>query len=107
MNKHAVDTANRLLMEPPAHFKDHPEHTYFCLLELDYSQIPDWAIVNRYEGAIAIGEDLTLCRPDSEVTMVVTVAGPIFQLHPAEVRMWEAIAMAHRRGFEATEAVQE
>lgn len=103
LEKHAVDSAKRLLTEAPKHFLEHSGRTFFCLLDLDFSPVPDWAIVYRPEGAIAIGEELTLCRPDSEVTMVVEVAGPIFQLHPKEIRLWESVAVETFRAFQVYE----
>jgi hypothetical protein len=97
--KHAVDTANHLLVPPPDYFNDPSGKTYFCFLEMGYSPAPDWAIVHRRGGGISIREDLLLRRPDGETTMETTVIGPLFQLHPSEIRLWEDLAMHQHRAF--------
>ena len=97
--KHAVDAASLLLSSSPDHFKGPPGQTYFCFLEMSYAQFPDWAIVHRLDGAIALREDLLLCRPGSAMTMEATVVGPVFQLDPREVNFWETLSLAHNRGF--------
>jgi hypothetical protein len=74
---------------------------------MSYSQVPDWAIIHRQDGPVGIGEDLALCRPESNVTMVATVVGPVFQLDPGEVRLWEALGLKLHRAFVVIEAEEE
>jgi hypothetical protein len=107
LNRHGVETAQRLLNEPPEHFSHHLGQTFFCFLEMSYSQVPDWAIIHRQDGPVGIGEDLALCRPESNVTMVATVVGPVFQLDPGEVRLWEALGLKLHRAFVVIEAEEE
>ena len=103
LNKHAVDTAQRLLKEPPEYFPGPAEHTYFAFLEVAYSQYPEWAIIHRAAGELYVREDYRLSRPAGETTMMATVVGPIFQLGRSEVRLWETVAHFHARAFEVIE----
>lgn len=107
LNRHGVETARRLLSEPPEHFSEATGGTYFCFLDMAYSQTPDWAIIHTQGSPVAIGEDLTLCRPESGVTMMATIAGPVFQLHPGEIRLWEAASLKLNRGFFAGPSEEE
>lgn len=97
--KHAVDAATELLSMPPDYFNGPSGQTYFCLLELGFTPSPDWAIVHRRDGTVAIREDLLLYRPGSETTMEVTVTGPLFQLDKREVNFWETVGLYQKRGF--------
>ena len=99
MNKHAVDTAKRLLTEPPKHFQGPSDQTFFCFLEMGFSMLPDWAVIHREVGAVCLRDDLVLIRPNQETTMEVTVVGPVFQLHPKEVSLWEGVAVHQNRAF--------
>ena len=103
LNRYGSDTASRLLSEGPRYFTTHPSQTYFCFVEMSYSPVPDWAIVHRDGGPVLLNEDLLLCRPEEDITMMTTVVGPVFQLHLAEVRLWEAIGMRLHRAFLALE----
>lgn len=107
LNRHGVETARRLLSEPPEHFSENSGGTYFCFLERSYSQTPDWAIIHRRDAAVAIDDDLTLRRPDGSVTMMVTIVGPVFQLHPGELRLWEAASLKLERGFVVEEVPED
>ena len=99
MNQHAVDIANRLLKEPPKHFTGPLAQTFFCFLDMSYSQMPDWAVIHREAGDVCLRDDLLLIRPNGEVTMEATVVGPVFQLHGKEIRLWEAVAVELNRAF--------
>jgi len=103
LNQHAIDTAQRLLAEPPEHFHGPAENSFFAFVEVAYSQYPEWAIIHRAEGELYVREDYRLSRPAGETTMMVTVVGPIFQLWRSEVRLWEAVAHFHARAFEVIE----
>lgn len=103
LNRHGIETARRLLSESPEHFGESTGRTFFCFLEMAYSQTPDWAIIHRKDGPVAIGDDLTLYRPGTTVTMMATVAGPVLELHPLEIRLWEAASLKLHRGFDVIE----
>lgn len=96
---HGAETAERLLTEPPKFFSTESGNTYFCFLEVAYSQFPEWAIIHRVGGEVFIREDYRLCRPDGKTIMMAMVVGPVFELEPGEIRLWEAVAMKLNRAF--------
>ena len=102
-NKHAIDTAKRLLTEPPKRFTPESGITYFCFLEVAYSQFPEWAIIHRVGGEVFIREDYRLCRPNGKTIMMAMVVGPVFELEPGEIRLWEAVAIQLHRAFVVVE----
>jgi hypothetical protein len=103
LNLHALQAANDLLYDPPKHFTEATENVYFCFLEMGYSQFPEWAIVHRQAGEVFVREDYRLSRPGGDTVMMATVLGPVFGLRRGEVRLWEAVAMHHDRGFHVIE----
>jgi hypothetical protein len=99
LNLHAIEMAKSLLTEPPKHFTEPIEASYFCFLEVSYSQYPEWAIIHRQGSEVFIREDYRLCRPGDDATMMATVVGPVIGLHRGEVRLWEAISEHYSRAF--------
>ncbi len=103
LNRYGVETAHRLLTETPKHFQPQPGDSYFVFLQMSYSPVPDWAIIHRAAGPIFVDEDLVPHRPGENVIMMATVAGPIIQLHPAEIRLWEDVSTRLSRAFQVVE----
>lgn len=106
MDLHGVQTAKRLLAEPPIHFGQVSGNTYFCFLAVAYSPIPEWAIIHR-GGEVFPREDYRLSRPTGGPLMMAMVAGPVLELDPREVRLWEAVALHLNRAFFVVEDDQE
>lgn len=106
-NLHAVETAKRLLTEAPECFSLSSGNTYFCFLEVAYAPFPEWAIIHRVGGEVFIREDYRLCRPNGETIMMAMVVGPVFELDPGEIRLWEAVAMELNRAFVVVEDEQD
>ena len=107
MDLHGVQTANRLLEDPPLHFMPQEGNTYFCFLEVAYAAFPEWAIIHRVGAEVFLREDYRLRRPNGETIMMATVVGPSFELDPGEVRLWEAVALQLARAFVVVEDDQE